>query len=681
MSRRRKSRIALIGLPMLLVALLTGVLVSQFASALTGPPGGQWATVAQYVDAYIQSQYSATDDGEAGFIYPIATLKTDLDSNNDGVYLGEGDLATNAPVLVDVANKFGGSWIPGTSAFNSYTASASVANADAVKAAVDKHITAGFSDKIVNYCVTGHTEDPTTMAYGAMSQAGYFGATNPEVYSLKWGRLGWGGATGLPAYPYAATNRSYTSSYATPGTTALPTNATDCSAEVTNAGVVRCAAAQAVSVVGSGTNPWVQASDATTQVVDLRPGTPANTIAEQSASGAYAIQVPINTLFTSTGSFAELQKLDTSKTSIVFANRTQHSAGIAATGARMLGYSASYLRWGLPAWNATTPPNWPEQWTSNPGYAFSTTEDLIAPVISSVVATPTNDGGTITYSTVGDPSTTKLEWSLTAGGPYTAAHDMYLHASHTATITGQAQGVTIYYRLTSYDGMANPSVTTTEASFTTLVDPGVNDKVYYLPWYDSVAANGWIGDWIGVVNMDNVDSATVEIRIGGVMMGTQVIAPGDDWNPTPQNYPGEIGGPVQVICWNCVTNNTVLVVNQRALYAQSFSEILAVEKADLGKEYVFPWYDNMTANGVIGAWVMVTNADSTTATVEVYVGGTLRDTLTIAAGDAAFYRDPTGNLMGGPVRVVTSGGTQKLVVSQRVLYMQSFNEILGQKIS
>ncbi|MHB8792026.1 MAG: hypothetical protein ACYC6O_01615 [Thermoleophilia bacterium] len=672
---------ALIAVPMIVVALLTGVLVSQFASALDGPPGGQWATVAQYIDAYIQSQYSATDDGEAGFIYPIATLKTDLDSNNDGVYLGEGDLATNIPVLVDVANKSGGTWIPGTSAFNSYNASASVANADAVKAAVDKHIVAGFSDKIVNYCITGHTEDPPTMAYGAMSQAGYFGATNPEVYSLKWGRLGWGGATGAPAYPYGATNRNFISSYATPGTSALPTNATDCSAEVTNAGLVRCAAEQAVSVVGTGTNPWAAGTDTANQVVDLRPGTPANTIAEQTGGTAYAIQVPINTLFTSTGSFAELQKLDTSKTSIVFANRTQHSAGIAATGARMLGYSASYLRWGLPAWNALTPPDWPEQWTSNPGYSFTSTEDTTAPVISNVVVTPASDGGTITYDTVGDPSTTKLEWSLAQGGPYTTAHDMVLHASHTATITGQAAGVTVYYRLTSYDGMANASTTTTEASFVTMRDINpTTDLVYYLPWYDSRAANNWIGDWIGVVNMDAVDDADVEIRIGGTIMGAQLIPAGQDWDPTPQNYPGDFGGPVQVICFGCITDATTLVVNQRALYGQTFSEILAVESADLGKDYVFPWYDNVTANKVVGAWIMVTNTDSTTATVDITIGGTLEDTLTIPAGEAAFYIDPTHALIGGPVRV-TAQGTQKLVVSQRVLYGTSFNEILGQKIS
>ncbi len=81
----------------------------------------EWATVANAIDTYIGNQYVATDDGEAGFLMDGGpwtgagtTLKDRIDSNNDGVVLGEGDDAANAPVLIDVYNPFT-TFIPGTS--------------------------------------------------------------------------------------------------------------------------------------------------------------------------------------------------------------------------------------------------------------------------------------------------------------------------------------------------------------------------------------------------------------------------------------------------------------------------------------------------------------------------------------------------------------------------------------
>ncbi|MBI5871402.1 MAG: fibronectin type III domain-containing protein [Actinobacteria bacterium] len=678
----------MISAPMVLALVMTVVIVSG-AFGLTGggsaTPSGQWATVAQYIDSFVQSQYVGTDDGEAGFITTAAQLKGQLDSNSDNTILGEGDDAALAPVVVDVLSSQG-TWIPGTSyrLVGAWYTSADTTNAPAVRSWVQKREAAGFNIDIVTYCLTGHTESPPVMAYGAMGQADYFGTTTaPGVTALKWGRYGWN--TGTNTYSNV---KNETANLVATSTTNVPTGP-DCSAETDDKGLVRCAADAGLNTVntaggtGAGVTPWASADDALYYPIDIRTTLTNGTVSDQTtADTAYAKQVPFNMLFSSTNNYEKIRELangtDNTKTNVIL-TRTQHSGGIAAAGTAMLGYSSDTMRWGLAYWNT----NQAEQFTAGAGYALTSTAiDTTPPTISNVVATPTADGGTITWDTTGDPATSKVQWSTTPGGPYTTVHDTILHASHTVTITGQTPGATIYYIVSGYDGLANPATPTTEASFVVqrTINPAT-DKVYYLPWYDARSANNWIGDWIGVVNMDAVDPADVEIRIGGAIMGAQNVPAGEDWVPTPQNYPGEFGGPVQVVCFGCVTNATTLVVNQRALYGQTFSEILAVESADLGKEYVFPWYDNVTANNVIGAWIMVTNADSTTATVEIYVGGTLKDTLTIPAGQADFYIDPTHTLIGGPVRVVTSGGTQKLVVSQRVLYGNSFNEILGQKIS
>lgn len=123
------------------------------ANALTQ---AEWETVADYLDAHLNNQWGATDDGEAGFIYPPATYKSAVDSNGDGNICSVGDDIKNRPVLVD--NLWGtATLIPGTSVRNNWTqagASGSGFSADtvaAIKARVDAHIAAGFSTDIVVY--------------------------------------------------------------------------------------------------------------------------------------------------------------------------------------------------------------------------------------------------------------------------------------------------------------------------------------------------------------------------------------------------------------------------------------------------------------------------------------------------------------------------------------------------
>ena len=123
------------------------------ANALTQ---AEWETVADYLDAYINNQWGATDDGEAGFINTPASYKAQVDSNVDGTICGVGDDMANRPVLVD--NLWGQTTlIPGTSVRNNWTNAGATGGGystdtmAAIKAKVDAHRAAGFSPDISVY--------------------------------------------------------------------------------------------------------------------------------------------------------------------------------------------------------------------------------------------------------------------------------------------------------------------------------------------------------------------------------------------------------------------------------------------------------------------------------------------------------------------------------------------------
>ncbi|MEK7817256.1 MAG: hypothetical protein AAB281_03280, partial [Actinomycetota bacterium] len=140
-------------LPALLVAMAIAVpafLISgESADALSA---SDWTVVKTAVNSYLTGTQSGIGaDGEEGYLMTQAQLKGRIDSNGDGQsapttnYLGEGDDAANAPVLVDnlytTANV-----IPGTSVRCNWSGAAGTTSScmndnrvSAVKARVDAH--------------------------------------------------------------------------------------------------------------------------------------------------------------------------------------------------------------------------------------------------------------------------------------------------------------------------------------------------------------------------------------------------------------------------------------------------------------------------------------------------------------------------------------------------------------
>jgi len=468
---------------------------SQEASALTSD---QWTVVRNAVKGYIASQAQYADDGEAGFTINRATLKGRIDSNGNmsptgstaptnvtGV-LGEGDDAANAPVIVD--NLFSqGNVIPGTSVRCNWNASYGTANCfDADKVAeiagrVNAHEAAGFSTDLVVYCLTGRTESVTVGGLGPLAQTGALGGSStPKVLAFKWGRNGWTGSNTTTSAATGATGAGIA-----PGSwVGFDSNPTKCDSYSSNADVVRCAAQWAI-YVGAGDPAWggngynhsngqTAAPTATQQVIDIRTPSPAATI--QVAGAPTTKKIPVEHLFDSQLGY---MSMGTSGAKNVIVGRTMHLPLIVSTGAVMLGYDSTGYVWGVNSWNTSLggesyqtggldTPNYPTQ-TATANNETSAI-DLTAPVVSSVSAGSITDTSAVINRVAGEPATMKVEYGTAPGVYGTPVNDTVLNANKNVPLSGLSASTTYYYRVTSYDGQANGTVSA-EGSFTTAAPP------------------------------------------------------------------------------------------------------------------------------------------------------------------------------------------------------------------
>ena len=192
------------------------------------------------------------------------------------------------------------------------------------------------------------------------------------------------------------------------------------------------------------------------------------------------------------------------------------------------------------------------------------------------------------------------------------------------------------------------------------------ESTYYFTWYDSDSAGGIKGDWILVNNQGSVD-ANVEIYIGGALKGVYTVPAGGQITP---DFPNTTDGPVKVTS----TNGQPLIVSQRVLYLDSFNEVLGMPESKLSTEYHFTWYDSRPENNMRGNWILIGNQDAGDAIVDVYIGQELMGSYTIPEG--GYVTQQYAGVMDGPVRVVCTNGN-RLIVSQRILYLGSFEEVQG----
>lgn len=199
------------------------------------------------------------------------------------------------------------------------------------------------------------------------------------------------------------------------------------------------------------------------------------------------------------------------------------------------------------------------------------------------------------------------------------------------------------------------------------------DTIYYFTWYDMVRARGMRGNWVLVSNLsDTTVHAQVFIGQGSTPRGTYAIEPHQSATPT---YPDLMDGPVRVVCTDCAADQK-LMVSQRVLYRDSFEEVQGTPPAGLTEREFFGWYDFTAANDVRGNWLLIANLGTGTTTVDVYIGSSTTPLATYDIGEGDRVTPMFPELQDGPVRV-SSRNDQPLMVSQRTIYRNSFNELLG----
>ena len=203
---------------------------------------------------------------------------------------------------------------------------------------------------------------------------------------------------------------------------------------------------------------------------------------------------------------------------------------------------------------------------------------------------------------------------------------------------------------------------------------------FYFPWYDSMPQNGMAGNWILVGNQGS-GTAQVEITIGGTRMHDPAN-PANDFFVIPEGgqitpvFPNMMAGPVQVIC---ITGQPI-VASQRVIFHDSFNEVPGTPMHMIADSYQFTWYDSMPQNGMAGNWILVANAGLAAADVEIFIGGVKQAEYSSELGNAlapgAIVTPHFPDLLAGPV-LVRSTNHQPLIASQRVIYRNSFSEVMG----
>ncbi|MHB0914290.1 MAG: glucosaminidase domain-containing protein [Thermoleophilia bacterium] len=203
---------------------------------------------------------------------------------------------------------------------------------------------------------------------------------------------------------------------------------------------------------------------------------------------------------------------------------------------------------------------------------------------------------------------------------------------------------------------------------------------YLFTWYDSTRANGMRNNWILIGNQ-GADEARVEIHVGSRKLHDPAN-PANDFFTIPAggritpSFRDLMGGPVRVVS----LEGQPLIVSQRVLYGDSFTEVMGLPVSGLSDSWEFTWYDSVPRGGIVNNWILVSNRGDAPADVDIYIGDALAARYAAARGNAlppgAIVTPRFPGVTGGPVRVVSTNH-QPLIASQRILFGDSFNEVIG----
>jgi hypothetical protein len=205
---------------------------------------------------------------------------------------------------------------------------------------------------------------------------------------------------------------------------------------------------------------------------------------------------------------------------------------------------------------------------------------------------------------------------------------------------------------------------------------------YWFPWYNNLSITS-MDQGFRIANVDSAGN-TVKVYVGGSLLDTITLSAGQS---VRLGYNVD-NGPAKIVCTTCSNTGTdKIIATLRVIWKEpgfrsSYSEMMGLPKEQLSSEYWFPWYNNLSVNSMDQGF-RIANVDSASNTVEVYVGGSLLDTLTLTGGQSVRVGYNVDN---GPARIVcttcSNTGTDKIITALRVIWKEpgqrySYSEMMG----
>ena len=207
---------------------------------------------------------------------------------------------------------------------------------------------------------------------------------------------------------------------------------------------------------------------------------------------------------------------------------------------------------------------------------------------------------------------------------------------------------------------------------------------YWFPWYNNADRNS-MDQGFRIANISPSEENTVEVRMGNTVLDTIILNAGGSirvgYNVN--------NGPIQIVCTTCSnTGSDKIIAALRVIWTEpgfrsSYSEMMGLPKEQLSNEYWFPWYNNAVSNSMDQGFRIANvdlNADNT---VEVWVGSTKLQTISLTAGGSTRVGYNVDN---GPVRIIcttcSNTGNDKIIAALRVIWTEpgfrsSYSEMMG----
>jgi uncharacterized protein YvpB len=197
-------------------------------------------------------------------------------------------------------------------------------------------------------------------------------------------------------------------------------------------------------------------------------------------------------------------------------------------------------------------------------------------------------------------------------------------------------------------------------------DGGSGAAISWFNWVDH-ASPGMNNDNIHILNPGSTP-ASGNIVVQGLWSAPFSVPPyGETYLGVPY---GVIGGPAVV----SVASGPGVIASQRVQYWDTFNEVAAATPTQALTSGWFTWYDRASP-GMTNDNIHVVNPGASTASGVFTLAGGNPLPFTVNAGEERAFAYPWGTI-NGPLRFDVSSGPA-VIVSQRVQYQRSFNEMLA----